>query len=343
MNEKTELKELILFCQLVSYAYESKLPFGKALLVSAETADMAKPAQWCRQIAKRLSEGYTVSEAVKELHNLDPVLSGLLPLLGENKLMLIFQTYTKFLASVDIVKSKLRVTMYYPLILQVFLVLNLIVLNLKFFPEFYVTLVEQGRGIPLIMHLLYFAQPALWPISLILPVIICYYLWVSLKLTFSSTWNSYFTSGIVGFLGMKRALKTLMEARLQAIIALYISAGNSIEYAIGKAMESEPIGANKVCLHRVKHLLENGLSVNIAFEESQMLEYFAEEGDTAIENLSERLLSASDANFRTAEKNLVMYENMAGVIAIILAGFFVMLVTVGFFSPYFFAVSGANP
>jgi len=73
-----------------------------------------------------------------------------------------------------------------------------------------------------------------------------------------------------------------------------------------------------------------------------VLEYFGTENTVEFDNLPERMLYCSDSNFRQSENKLTIYSNLAGFVALLLAGLFVLLVTSSFFSSYFLAIAGIH-
>ena len=334
MNKNENTNELIVFCQLLGAAKDSGLPLAESLEKAAESEDSKKVADWCRKIGQRLKQGYDIKEAIADLSGFDKVLAGLMPLLGENKLHKVLEAYTRFLISLQIIKEKLSVVFFYPIAIVALLVANLLLLNFKLFPNALNALGGAEKTTPTIMQFLYFMEPNFWPTSFIFPLFIFMILISWLGPLLNRDWMAFNQSFLSGLLGIRQFVKIQAEARVQAIIGLYLKSGYTIEHALKVYLDLDPVEAEFLKVDQVYDAIVKGHDIAESFSLSPILAYYDSE-ELIDEHLADKLLMISSNSFSSSEKNLAFVESKAGVAAILLAGLLVLVFTSSIFETYY--------
>jgi type II secretory pathway component PulF len=332
MNMKS--KELISFCNVLTTALKSGRALPETLLGLNPSSAEAKAVAWCKSLGKHLSEGYSLEEAVKKLSCFDPVLARIMPLLGENRLIHVLETYTRYLVGVESLNQKISVAIFYPFIVLILIVLNLFYLNLHLFPAASVDLTEAGRAPSLLMKLLFFADYSLWPMSLVIPTLLLFILFL-----FVRQFMYGFGAGptLLGKLtGFNAILTRQNAARGQAVISLYLQAGFGLQKAVGMASEIFDLQFDSG-LRDTQQALERGMDVSTAFALSPVLKDVCILNDTQ-EELTGVLSRFSYGNYRISFSLLDSISNVSGTVALFLAGFFVLCATSGMFDTYYWLI-----
>jgi type II secretory pathway component PulF len=326
MSGKSE--ELIRFCQILSTALKSGRSLPDSLL--AMQANDAKSSAWCREVGKKLAQGGSIETAVKDLEGFDPVLARLMPLLGENRMILVLESYTKYLVIIESLSQRLAATMAYPVLLLSLLGLNLLHMNFYLFPRALHEMQAGGRMPSLTMKLLYFADVNFWPMSLIVPVLLVLCLTLMIKQFFLG-----FSSGgtIIGMLsGMNSIVSQQNAARALSVTGLYLEAGYPLEKALKCA--AELMGPVDLGLRDAVIALEHGNSVQAAFSRSKLLRgiYLDDlSGDGLMDVLRRNSRARYISSMRQAKNASVLF----GILTSMVAAVFVLSVTSGFFDTYY--------
>ena len=228
-------EELIAFCRLLSTACKS----GKPLANSLETLNKQpgnKSSLWAKNLADKLKQGYSIEEAVKNLKDLDPVLARLMPLLGNERLIKVFDIYTKYLIKQDICCKQIRYLVWYPLLIMLICLICLLYLNFYYFPLYLTLSNVSGFFNTWSLKLLYFANISFWPFSLVFPLILvylvvdCSYFMISGRFFSFSLWSN--------LSGLSEATKMNEKSRLAALLSIYTEAGYSLNDAIDASINS---------------------------------------------------------------------------------------------------------
>lgn len=334
MSQSAGYREIISFCQMLSVSLRSGHSIPDSLSALAGRTSDSISSKWARQLSTKLAEGYPVEEACRELAGFDPVLARLLPLIGQNRLIKILEIYTTFLVNLETVRENLKTVLFYPMVVILLLVANLLQLNFGLFPRVYEQLVAAGSSIPWLMKLLYFAEFRLWPFSLPLPVILVAILAVLLRGMYAGQINS--SSLIARLARVGLALRLQEQARLQGIISLYLRAGFSLVKAVEVAADFA-LPEDRESLSRAAEALSHGEKPGSAFAVSPVLANLLGEDEEPV-NLPEKLQYVADSNNRHSASILKKISTDMFIAALLLTGIFVALITSGVFDSYYWVI-----
>lgn len=330
MKERTH--ELISFCNVITTALKSGRPLPETLTV-LKAGDFSSPAQqWCQTIGKRLADGYSLEQAVMDLENFDPVLAKLMPLMGENRLIRLLESYTRYLVVVESLNQRLSAAIFYPFMLLMLLNVNLLHLNFFLFPEAMLQLEQLGQRPSVTMYLLYFMEIRLWPWALILPLALLAALFMILRQFVKGIDSGHSLLGRIS--GMNQIVIRQNAARAHALIGLYLEAGMTLEKALRQSAE---LSDNNADLLAALAALEQGHPIEAAFVRSELLKSICVAENTP-EGLAQTFKRSSDGLFRSTMTRLKNVSTLFGSAAILVAAFFVFSVTSGFFDTYFWLI-----
>lgn len=333
--EQNSTAELISFCQIMTTALKSGKPLPQSLLnLNKSKSENSRAVIWCRELGKSLSEGYPLEEAVKQLKSFDPVLSNLLKLLGQNRLLKMLEAYTRYLVIIESLNQKVFAALIYPFIILVFICAILLNFNFLLFPRAMNDMAAANMPPSLMMKLLYFADLSFWPLALILPLIIftTFIIFVHFMIRGIHCPNS-----IIGaFFSLNRVVVAQNAARAQAVIALYLEAGYSLEDSLLNASQLFD-QQEKYQLKNVAEAIKRGNPLKEAFELSPLLKGLSSVADTK-ENLSEIFRRFSNSNFKVSVSFLTLFTDVSAVLAMLMAGFFVLCITSGLFDTYYWLI-----
>lgn len=334
MNDRDDRRETITFCQLLSVSLRSGRPLPEALGQIHALTPVSKASQWAQTLASRLAEGQSLPTICQELAGFDPVLARLMPLLGDNRLIRVLELYTGFLVNLERMRENMKSAFFYPSVVLGLLLANLIQLNFGLFRQVYHVAGESNAAVPLTVRLLYFAEPSFWPFSLLIPLCLLLTLLFMLKAMLGGSYGS--RSLVARLAQFSEALRLQEIGRLQGIISLYLRAGLPLTRAVENASQlaSEPDSA---ALALVARSLGNGDEPAKAFACSIVLQLFAE-GNPDAATLPDRMEYASESNYRNSCSMLRRASGAMMLVALLLAGFFVLMVTSGSFGSYYWAV-----
>jgi type II secretory pathway component PulF len=249
--------------------------------------------------------------------------------MGQGKLITVLDHYTRYLAMVETLNQKLQVTFFYPAVIFILLIFNLLHLNFFLFPAALVEFTRENASPGWIMKLLYFANYEFWPFSLILPL-----LFFLCMLAFFRPWIKNVVSGkshVSKFTGIDRLLEWQTTAQAQAVVGLYLQSGFTLEKALRSADE---LLDQSNGFADAADAVSRGFGIRDAFALSPALKDSGYLEDSGME-LSEAMLNAAQGNHRITLGMLESFNRFAGIIVIFIAGFFVLCVTAGFFDTYY--------
>ncbi|MDD3146565.1 MAG: type II secretion system F family protein [Candidatus Riflebacteria bacterium] len=334
MNEQNLRREVITFCQLVSVALRSGRPIPEALSdLSGRLAD-TQASIWAKNLAQKMSEGHPVDEICHEMSGFDPVLARLMPLLGNGRLLKVLELYTGFLVNLERVHENLKSALFYPTVVISLLLANLVQLNFGLFKHVFQSSAVESADFPLMLRLLYFAEVDLWPFSLPVPLLmLATFIFMARAMLLGRLSSSSVVARVARF---SDALRLQEKGRLLGVISLYLQAGFSVTNAVEKSAELAG-GSDTVALNAVARALGNGEKQETAFALSSVLSDFAE-GAAESAALPERLQYASESNYRHSYSLLRRISNEMMLVALLLTGVFVMLITSGVFGSYYWAI-----
>lgn len=328
MTNKSE--ELIRFCQMLTTAVKCGKPLPQALLSLKPVSGNDKAVAWCNSIGRKMSEGYAIETAVSELSGFDPTLARLLPLLGENRLLRVLESYTRYLVVLESLNQRLSAAIAYPFLLLLLMNLNFFHLNFFLFPRAYSQMQAAHQDPSLLMRLLYFVNPDFWPLSLVVPGLFFICLAVMIRQFFKGLGAGKTIWGEVS--GMNSIVAQQEAARVQACLCLYLESGYSLEKSM--RMTGELLDDRKNGLMDTLAALESGMAISEAFALSPVLRrvYLA---DDSGEGLVEALQRCARSNFRSSMARMKNVSGIFAVLALLVASLFVLSVTSGFFDTYY--------
>ncbi len=327
-------EELILFCQMLSMASQSGIPLAESLIEASNAHSGRIAGNWCRNLALRLKDGYSIENAMQDLEGFDSILAGIVAVIGEDRLIEILQSYSRFLLFIETIRENLKTAFFYPLVIMFFLLANLMLLNFFVFPALFQEFIGKINEVPILMRALYFAEPRMWPFSLLFP---CLFFWATantVKTIWTGDWQVFRHSLIARLMKLNLFIEKQAEARIQSLIALYLGAGFTLVESIYRASDSDPKMSETFRLRNVAEALKNGVDFKEAMEQSPVLEYFAEVS-TEGQELEFKLKKMAKLRFHSAKKDFSFMEKVASIVAVILAGIMVMIISLSFFSTYF--------
>ncbi|MBU1107172.1 MAG: type II secretion system F family protein [Candidatus Riflebacteria bacterium] len=333
MTTQAQNQEVIVFCQVLALALKSGRPLPESLGAIAGQHRDTRSSIWCRQIAEKMSSGYTAQEACADLADFDPVLARLIPLLGEYRLQKVLELYTLYLINLDTVKERLRAVMLYPQIVIGILVCNLCYLNVYLFPHVFDAMGTTPRALPIMVRLLHFTEISLWPLSLILPTFILVVFYLMLKTSLGRIDSN---SLVTRFYGVATAVKLQEMARLQSLISLYLQAGFSLEKSVENSAQLAGNG-DTYDLLSVSKVLSQGKTPEEAFAYSDLFMELAH-ADLTPDLYAEKLSYIAESNYQHSCARLKNYSKNMLVVALLLTGFFVALITSGVFDTYYWLI-----
>jgi type II secretory pathway component PulF len=244
------------------------------------------------------------------------------------------QSYSRFLLFIETIRENLKTAFFYPIIITVFLLANLLLLNFFVFPALFQEFIGKISEVPILMRALFFAEPTMWPFSLVLPGLIFWVTFSTIKTIWTGDWEVFRHSMIARSMKLNLFIDRQAEARIQSLIALYLGAGFSLVESISRASNSDPKISKRFELAAVADALKNGVEFKEAMEISPILEYFADSSKDGFD-LELKLKKMAKLRFHSAKKDFIFMEKVASIVAVILAGILVMIVSLSFFSTYF--------
>ena len=325
--------EVIVFCQMLSLALKSGRPLPESLLKLSGQKPDNRASKWCRELGEKMASGYSVQEVCRDLADFDPVLARLLPLLGDDRLIKVLEFYTRCLINFEIIRDRLKTALFYPLIVLIVLLANLLFLNLNLFPQVIESLASGERPLPVMVRLLHFTEAGLWPISLIIPGLIVVSLIVTVRAVFGMIDRN---SIITRFYGFADALRLQETARLQSMLSLYLQAGLPLEESVENCAQlaGKDDAADLLSSSRV---LSQGRPAEEAFAYSDVFVEIAH-ADLTPESYAEKLEYASESNYRNSCAIIRSSSQFMAIAALLTAGFFAALITSGVFDTYYWLI-----
>ena len=333
MTTKVNNQEVIVFCQVLSLALKSGRPLPESFSALAGHRGDSKASIWCRELAKKMSAGYSTQEACHDLADFDPVLARLIPLLGDQRLIRVLELYTRYLINLETVSERLRAVMFYPQVVMIVLLANLCYLNVYLFPQVFVDMGGAPRSLPIMLRFLHFTEPSLWPFSLLIPAAVVIMLYGMIKTSLGRVDSG---SVVTRLYGVASAIRLQEIARLQGLISLYLQAGFSLEKSVeNSAQLADRNDAND--LLSVGKVLSQGKTAEEAFAYSDVFFEIAH-ADLTPELYAEKLAYVSDSSYKHSYARIKNSSQNMMLLALLLTGFFVAMVTSGVFDTYYWLI-----
>ena len=323
-------EEMIAFCRLIIAASKSSIGLINALEKFNNNSNKKQSIIWINELIDKLKKGYSINEAKDSLKGLDPVLARLLPLLGNDKLVKVFEIYTKYLIKQETCKKQMRCLVWYPLLVMILCFGFIVFLNFYSFPNAETISVIENSFDAWSFRLLYFANVTFWPFSLIIPGLMVYLIFDCTIYMITGYFSDFSLWAWIS--GLKKASEMNEKSRLVALLSLYVEAGYSLNQAIS---ESIPFIGEKTAteLMQTNKSFSEGNHLSEILLKSDILSGFLN-GKESVDELPEKLQYAYDNyNFETINI-LKSVSDKLFYIPLIIAGLMVLLAAVGFFGSY---------
>ena len=320
--------EMIAFCRLLIAASKSGMGLIPALEM-LKTMNNRESIRWINDLVDKLKKGYSIDEAKNSLKGLDPVLAKLLPLLGNEKLVNVFEIYTKYLIKQETCNKQIRCLVWYPLFIMIFCFAVVLYLNFYSFPamDAFSSLENGLNGWS--FHLFYFANTSLWPISLIIPGLMALLIVDCIAYMISDGKTPSIWAWISG---LSKAAEYNEKTRLVALLSLYIEAGYSLNEAINIAagFVGDKIASEML---KMNNSFAAGNDLSEALKKSDVLSGFLN-GKESVDELPNKLHYAYD-NYNYETINIIKsVSDKLFYIPIIIAGLMALLVSTGIINSY---------
>ena len=327
-------EELIAFCRLIVAASKSGMRFITALEKLSVNINNSQSIIWINELVSKLKAGYSIEEAKNSLKGFDPVLAKLLPLLGNEKLVKVFEIYTKYLIKQETCKKQIRCLVWYPLLVMLFCFIFILYLNFYSFPQMEIMSTIERSFNSWGFYLLYFLNQAFWPFSLIIPGLMGYLIIDCSVYMFTGQFSDFSLWAWIS--GLNKASEMNEKSRLVALLSLYIQAGYSLNESIaetipfiGETMAKDLLKTNKS--------LSSGNHLSEVLLKSDILSDFLN-GNESVDEMPEKLQYAYDNyNYETIN-TLKTVSDKLFYIPLIIAGLMVLLAVTGFFGTYSYFV-----
>lgn len=329
-NKMTNQEELVAFCRLIIAASKSGMGLIPALEKLVDKNNDKQSIVWLNDLVDKLKKGYSIDEAKDSLKGLDPVLARLLPLIGNEKLIKVFDIYTKYLIKQETCNKQIRCLVWYPLLVMLFAFAFIVYLNFHSFPlmESMSSLDSSLDGWSI--RLLYFANISLWPISLIIPGLMAY---LVIDCAIYMIFGRFIKTSLWAKIsGLDKADEMNEKSRLAALLSIYVSAGYSLNQAIEASISFVGEKESQELL-KVNEAFTAGNNLSEILVNSGILSDFLN-GKERVDELPAKLNYAYDSfNFETISLIKSISDKLF-YIPLIIAGIMVMLVVTGFFGSY---------
>ena len=329
-NDTFNKEELINFCRLLTSAAKSGLPLVKALDKYKNYHSFKQSYLWINDLIEKLSKGYSIEESTKDLKNFDPILARLMPLLGNERLIKVFEIYTKYMVKQHTCNKQIRFLVWYPLLIMILGLFILIYLNLFNFPNMENLSSFNGFWETWSLKILYFTNPKYWPFSLVVPIFILYLIFDCMFYIISGHFIPF--SLWAKLSGIDKAEVLNEKARLVAFLSLYLEAGYTLDASLEAAIPLVDFN-NKKELFDLKKSLISGNSLYEALKKSEVLsEVF--NGKESNKELSIKMAYAYDY-FNSETLSLIKnITDRLFYIPLLLAALIALAIGLGFFGSY---------
>ena len=323
-------EELIAFCRLIIAASKSGLPLTTALEKIKKNNSNKLSENWINELVSKLEKGYSIEEAAKSIKDMDPVLAKLMPLLGNERLVKVFEIYTKYMIKQETCCKQISCLVWYPLLIMLICLAFIIYLNFYSFPVMETLANFNGFIETWSLKLLYFANPSYYPFSFIIPLLLVYFI-VDCSI-FMITGHFAKFSLWSRLSGLNKAIDMNEKSRLAALLSIYTEAGYSFSEAIEASLSF--VGEkNKKELLGMNGSFTAGNNLSEVLSKSSFLSEFLNGKENADE-LPVKLSYAYD-NFNYDTISIIKsVSDRLFYIPLLMAGLMVLLVATGFFGSY---------
>ncbi|HOT29125.1 MAG TPA: type II secretion system F family protein [Candidatus Ozemobacteraceae bacterium] len=341
-NTNPYADDLMTFTRLMQAAEASKLNFPKALRELASRLPDGQAQLWANTLSDRMARGHSLAEAVRSLEGIDQTLAALLSVPGGFGFESLLTAYSRYLLLFARLAEQIRTALLYPLIILWIALMNVVILNAYVFPAMKAMFLEQKQTVPVVIRLLYFLDPAMYPFALALPLFIAF-----LAITGTKVWLTAPAHEIPATLfGKLLLLSQIARAerigRFQFLLALFIRAGFRLTDAI-RFSAGLGTGILAAGLIDKAERLERGDNVACVVGDDAVLMPICGciQSKSDPDDLADLLETASSTNISHAGRLIGRIERFGIVIGLAIAAVIVLIMTIAFFDPYFTLIRGA--
>lgn len=335
-------EDLMTFTRLMQAAEASRLNFPRALRDLAARIPDGQAQRWANTLSDRMARGHSLAEAVKSLEGIDKTLAALLSVPGGFGFESLLTAYSRYLLLFARLAEQIRTSLLYPLIIIWIALMNIAVLNVFVFPAMHAMFIEQKQGIPMIIRVLYIAEPSMYPFALVIPLLMSF-----LAILGTRVWATVPPHEIPSTLfGKIFLLNQIAQAervgRFQFLLALFLRSEirltDAIRYAAGLGT-----GIASSQLIEKAERLERGEEIACVVGDDAVLLPICSCIQSKIDpdDVADLLETASSSNIAHAGRLVGRVERFGLVIGLAIAGVVVLVMTIAFFDPYFTMVRGA--
>ena len=268
---------------------------------------------------------------------MDPILQELLGIEEENALREILGDYLSYLVLASRLAEHVKTAFLYPLIVTWFAMIDLIVMNAYLFPAIADLALTYGAPLGFVQQGLWFFNPQTWPLSLVIPGLFLWFAAALTRLMISADPVAIVASRISALLGIHRLASLAFKSRFCRLTGLFLRAGFSPARAMTEAVRfaENPEWQNRI--REAAARLQSGVSLpeavaDVPFLSDILVSWAPDQPDQNLialfNGVSENLAAQIDSMRKRTEA-------VAGAIGILLVGLIVLVLTVGFFDPYF--------
>ena len=322
--------ELIAFCRLLTTASKSGKPFVYSLELLTKNQYDDKSITMAENIANKLKNGYSIDEAVKSIKDMDPVLARLMPLLGNERLVKVFEIYSNYLVKQETCLKQISNLVWYPLLVMILSFLVIIYLNLFYFPVADSMATFHSFFDSWSLNLLYFMNLSYWPLSLIIPGIIVYLI-IDCAIFMIS--GHFFSSSLWSRLsGIDKTIEMNDKTRLAAFLFLYTEAGYSLSEAIDASLSFFDETTSKELLDFNQAFIQGNKLSEVLYKSNLMSDIL--KGNETADELVVKFKYAYDAYSYDTITLIKVVSDKLFYLPLIIAGLVVLAVSLGLFGSY---------
>ncbi len=337
-------EDLLAFVRPMQAAHATNLNFPKALGDLARRAPEGAPRVWATELSEKMARGHSLADAIRSLEGIDPTMAALLAVPGGFGFESVLMAYARYLVLFERLAEQVRTALCYPLLMLWLALGNIALLNLHVFPSMQIMFDAQHLEMPLVVKLLSLYNPAMFPFSLPLPLLIA-----GLTIAATRVWFFIPPADIPEtVIGKLLALPTMalveQNGRFQYLIALFLRAGCRITDAVRLAAGLGMPGPLATRLIGRAEALERGedLSCTVAGDDILLPVTACFKGKADADEAAGALELASETNVAAAGRLIARVETVGLIAGLFFVGAIVLLLTLSFFDPYFTLVRGMN-
>ncbi len=338
----TGVADLLSFAQLLATAQSTGIPLADSLEQLARRMPPSRAATWGGQLATRVAGGHDLGQSVAALDGVDPLLARLVAATPSGSLGRILAGYSQYLVLHHRLAEQLRTALLYPLLLLWLAIGNLAILNGLVFPLMAPMFGDHHLALPALYYMLYLGDPATWPAALLVPGAL---VWLAVSATMA-LWVGSPTRLPHTLLGRLFGLPTFARlegrSRIQALVALFLSAGRPLAEAVSHAAAQGATPQERRQLEQAGRALAEGMAPERCFAEVEALADLAPLWPSlpTQTNTVEVFRFGAENAAAAAQRFPDRVEIVGATLGLLLVGGVVTILCIAVFGPYFRLIGG---